>query len=119
MFDARHFLQPLHADADVDDRMFEQELVLHSAIAGVPAKEAETLPREIGGDIMFREIDVIVRGDDRDLGPLARLGPIDALARVAARLNSRRGRRRTADECRVEVLDAIGIHLYLSCFQLF
>src|SRR3546814_9883025 len=70
--------------------MFEQELGLDPAIARVPAEKAEALPREIGRDIMFGEIDVIVRRDDRDLRPFARFGPIDALARMPARLNARR-----------------------------
>src|SRR3546814_15169389 len=49
LLDARFFLQPLHADADVEHRMFEQELVLDAALARLPAEETETLPREIGG----------------------------------------------------------------------
>src|SRR3546814_7449552 len=82
--------------------MFEQELVLDPAIARVPAEETAALPREIGRDIMFGEIDVIMRRDDRDLGPFARLGPIDALARMPARMNARRGRRHEADKLRVQ-----------------
>src|SRR3546814_19894206 len=82
--------------------MFEQELGLDPAIARVPAEKAEALPREIGRDIMFGEIDVIVRRDDRDLRPFARFGPIDALARMPARLNARRGRRHAADKLRVQ-----------------
>src|SRR3546814_4271706 len=70
--DAGLLLEPFHADADVEHRMFEQELVLDPAIARVPAEETEALPREIGRDIMFGEIDVIMRRDDRDLGTLDR-----------------------------------------------
>src|SRR3546814_16139782 len=64
------------------------------------------LPREPGRDIMFGEIDVIMRRDDRDLRPLAAFGPVNALARMPARLNARRGRRYAADELRVEAFDA-------------
>src|SRR3546814_5704322 len=73
LLDARFFLQPLHADADVEHRMFEQELVLDAAIARIPAEETETLPREIGGDIMLGKVHIIMGGDDRDLRTLARL----------------------------------------------
>ena len=90
--------------------MFEQELVLDPAIARVPAEKAETLPREIGRDIMFGEIDVVMGGDDRDLRPLARLGPINALARMPARLDARRGRRHAADELHVQSFDPVRVH---------
>src|SRR3546814_10409636 len=90
--------------------MFEQELVLDPAVARVPAEEAEALPREPGRDIMFGEIDVIMRRDDRDLRPLAAFGPVNVLARMPARLNARRGRRYAADELRVEAFDAVRVH---------
>src|SRR3546814_5291673 len=59
---------------------------------------------------MFGEIDVIMRRDDRDLRPLAAFGPVNALARMPARLNARRGRRYAADELRVEAFDAVRVH---------
>src|SRR3546814_18161243 len=90
--------------------MFEQERVLDPAIARVPAEKAEALPREIGRDIMFGEIDVIVRRDDRDLRPFARFGPIDALARMPARLNARRGRPHAAYKLPVQALDPAPSH---------
>src|SRR3546814_10650360 len=95
--------------------MFEQELVLDPAIARVPAEKAEALPREIGRDIMFGEIDVIVRRDDRDLGPFARFGTIDALARMPARLNARSGRRHAADKLSVQYFDPVRVNHRLSC----
>src|SRR3546814_8198597 len=63
---------------------------------------------------MFGEIDVIMRRDDRDLGPFARFGPIDALARMPARLNARRGRRHAADKLRVQSFDPVRVHHRLS-----
>src|SRR3546814_20122824 len=84
------------------------------AIARVPTEKAEARPREIGRDIMFGEIDVIVRRDDRDLRPFARFGPIDALARMPARLNARRGRRHAADKLRVQSFDPVRVHHRLS-----
>src|SRR3546814_20959172 len=94
--------------------MFEQERVLDPAIARVPAEKAEALPREIGRDIMFGEIDVIVRRDDRDLRPFARFGPIAALARMRARLNARRGRHHAADKFSVQTFDPAPVHHSLS-----
>src|SRR3546814_3894079 len=118
LLDARFFLQPLHADADFEHRMFEQELVLDAAIARIPAEETETLPREIGGDIMLGKVHIIMGGDDRDLRTLARLGPIDALARMPARLDARRGRRHAADELRVQSFDPVRVpHHRLSCLD--
>src|SRR3546814_17976695 len=84
--------------------MFEQELVLDAAIERIPAEETETLPREIGGDIMLGKVHIIMGGDDRYLRTLARLGPIDALARMPARLDARSGLRHAADEFRVPTL---------------
>ncbi len=66
--------QPAHAHADVDQGVFEDEQVLGAAITGVPAQKAEAGPGEIGGDIVFGEIDVVVGGDQRRLGLLAPLG---------------------------------------------
>src|SRR3546814_2393490 len=46
LLDAGLLLEPFHADADVEHRMFEQELVLDPAIARVPAEKAEALDRK-------------------------------------------------------------------------
>ena len=66
--DARRFLQPFHADGDVDQRVLQREQILGAAKARVPAEKAETARGEIGRDVVLGEIDVVVRGDDRGLG---------------------------------------------------
>jgi hypothetical protein len=78
------FAQPTHADTDVDQRMVEQETALVSPIAGVPAKESNTAGGDVVGKIVLGEIDLVVRGDDRDLGLAAHSAVVEPLAGVPA-----------------------------------
>jgi len=105
--DARLFPQPADADADVDQGVFEDELVLGAPISRVPAEEAEALPGEIGSDIVLGEIDIVVGGDQGDLRPAARWRPVEALAGMAARLDPRRGGRHAADEFDIQPIRQI------------
>ena len=91
--------------------MFEQKLVLYPAIARVPAEKTKALPREIGRDIMFGKIDIIMGCNDRDLWTLAAFGPVDALAWMPARLDARRGRRGPSDKLRVQPFGSVGVHI--------
>jgi hypothetical protein len=86
-------LEPFHADADVDQGMLEQELVLGAAIARVPAQEADSALGHVGREIVLGEVDVVVRCDHRDARLLSLRSPVDALARIAAVSGARHGRR--------------------------
>ena len=73
--------------------MFEQKLVFIAAIARVPAEEAEATGGKIRRYVVLGEVDIIVGGDESDLGTFAPWCPVYALARVTACLNARHGRR--------------------------
>ena len=84
-FDALHLAQPAHADADVDQRVVEQEAALVAAEAGVPAEEADAAGGHVVGEVVLGEVDLIVRGDHRDLRLAADAAVVDPLARMPAR----------------------------------
>lgn len=61
--------QPPHADAHVREGVIEQEVGLVAAEAGVPTEEPEAVPGEEVGQVVLGEVDVVVRRDERHLGP--------------------------------------------------
>ena len=97
-FHALNLAQPAHPDADVDQRVVEQEAALVSAVAGVPAEEPDPAGGHVIGEIVLGEIDLIVRGDHRDLRFAPHAAVVEALARMAARTGPPRGRRVQPDE---------------------
>ena len=90
-FDALDLAQPADADADVDQRVVEQEAALEAAVAGVPAEESDAAGGHVVGEIVLGEVDLVVRGDHRDLGLAAHAAVVEALARVSARARPSRG----------------------------
>ena len=97
-FHALHLAQPAHADADVDQRVIEQEAALVAAKAGVPAEEADAAGGHVVGEVVLGEVDLIVRGDHRHLRPAPDAAVVEPLARMAAGSGAPRGRRVHPDE---------------------
>jgi len=90
--------QPAYADADVDQRVFQQELIFGAAIAGVPAQEAVAVRGEVGRDVVLAEVDVIVRRNEGGFRPPAGRGGVNPLTGMATGLDARGGRRLESDE---------------------
>ncbi len=84
LFDTGLLAQPLHADGNIDQRMFEQELIFRAAKARVPAEETVTAFGKKRPEIVFREIHIVVIGDESHAGPLALWSPVKALTGIGA-----------------------------------
>src|SRR5246127_5875307 len=78
--------------------MVEQKAALKTAESGVPAQKTNTAGRHVIGEIVLREVDLVVRGDHRDLRLASDAAVIQPLARVSARTGAPAGRRRQPDE---------------------
>ena len=76
--------QPPDPDADLRQRVVEQEVRLVPAEPGIPAEEAESALGQIAGEIVLGEVDVVVGRDERRRRPGPGWPVVDALARVAA-----------------------------------
>src|SRR6185312_9831459 len=83
---------------DVDQRVFEDKKIFVAAIACVPAEEAKATFSEPRRDVVLREVDVVVVGDDRDFWLRAALGPVEPLTGIAARTGASAGGGSEADE---------------------
>ena len=84
-FYALDLAQPAHPDADVDQCVVQQEAALVSAVAGVPPEESDPAGGHVIGEIVFGEIDLIVRGDHRDLRLAPHAAVVEPLAWMPAR----------------------------------
>src|ERR1700734_278520 len=78
--------------------MVEQEAALKPAEPGVPPQKSDPTGRQVIGEIMLGEVDLIVGGDHRDLRFTPDAAVIQPLARVSARAGAPAGRRRQPDE---------------------
>src|SRR5689334_856119 len=74
-FNALDLAQPAHSYTDVDQGVVEQKAALVAAIARVPPEESDAPGSHVVGKVMLGEVDLIVRGDHRDL----RLAPHAAM----------------------------------------
>ena len=63
--DAGQLTQPAHADADLRERVVEQEVRLVPAETGVPAEEAIAAAGQQGCQVMLGKVHVVVRSDER------------------------------------------------------
>ena len=96
--DALLLAQPAHPDTDVDQRVIEQEAAFESAETSVPPEEAEAAPSHVLGEIVLGEVDLIMRRDHRDGGPVSLGAVVEPLAGMPARPGPVRRRRVEPDE---------------------
>src|ERR1700677_5242382 len=78
--------------------MVEQEAALKPAEPGVPPEKSDPTGRQVIGEIVLGEVDLIVGRDHRNLRFAPDAAVIQALARVSARAGAPGGRRRQPDE---------------------
>src|SRR6202020_127534 len=78
--------------------MVEQKAALEPAEPGVPSQKSDPTGRQVIGEIVLGEVDLIVSRDHRDLRFAPDAAVIQALARVSARAGAPGGRRRQPDE---------------------
>ena len=79
------FAQPAHPDADLGQRVVQEEVRLAAAEPGVPAEEPEASFGHEAGQVVLGKVHVVVGGDERHPRPAGRRAVVDALARVTAR----------------------------------
>src|ERR1700744_5997473 len=78
--------------------MVEQEAALKPAEPGVPPEKSDPTGRQVIGEVMLGEVDLIVGRDHRDLRFAPDAAVIQPLARVSARAGATAGGRRQPDE---------------------
>src|ERR1700733_1835422 len=78
--------------------MVEQEAALKSAEPSVPPQKSDPTGRQVIGEIMLGEVDLVVGRDQRDLRFAPDAAVIQPLARVSARAGASASRRRQPDE---------------------
>src|SRR5690348_8647527 len=93
-------VQPFHADTDIDERMLQLEQVFRATVARIPTKKSKAARGHQRRDVVLREVDIVVRRDDRNLRHFSGWRPIKTLARVAARTGARRRGRGKADKAK-------------------
>jgi hypothetical protein len=81
-FDTGLFLQPTHADADVDQRVFQQEERFVTTKARIPTQKSEATLRHELAEIVFTEVDVVVRRDERRVRAFPNRRVVQTLARM-------------------------------------
>src|ERR1700730_16037523 len=91
-FHTLNFAQPAQADPDVHQRVIQQKAALKPPEAGVPAKEADAAGGDVVGEVVLREVDLIVGGDHRHFRPAADPAVVDALARMTTCTRTAGGR---------------------------
>ena len=63
--------------------MIEEEVGLGATEPGVPSEEPESPRRHVLGEVVLREVDVVVGRDERGAGRVTGRGVVETLARMA------------------------------------